>query len=192
MREIEIFAPPPYDKEKIVRYMRIGSCREEPERLDELIKTADGVLSYQVSYCKLSFTIYEDICDFGDFSFKSRSLSECLLGCRFAVIFLASVGHGIDRLIMKHSRTSPYSASVLQAIGTERVEALCDAFCESIASRESGSVTRRFSPGYGDLALDVQRDIFALLAPETSLGVYLNESLFMSPSKSVTAVFGIR
>ena len=44
---------------------------------------------------------------------------------------------------------------------------------------------------YGDLPLEAQRDVFALLNPEKRIGVTLNDGLLMSPSKSVTAIAGI-
>ena len=49
----------------------------------------------------------------------------------------------------------------------------------------------RFSPGYGDLSLEMQRDIFRVLDCPRKIGLTLNESLLMSPSKSVTAIIGI-
>ena len=78
----------------------------------------------------------------------------------------------------------------MQAIGTERVEALCDAFQAEIAAAET-SIAPRFSPGYGDFPLDCQKDIFAVLDCG-SIGLTLNSNLFMTPSKSVTAVIGVR
>ena len=52
-------------------------------------------------------------------------------------------------------------------------------------------VTPRFSPGYGDLNINVQRDIFTHLDLSRKIGVTLNESLIISPSKSVTAIIGL-
>ncbi len=49
----------------------------------------------------------------------------------------------------------------------------------------------RFSPGYGDLTLLAQKDIFAVLDCGKRIGLTLNDSLLMSPSKSVTAFVGI-
>lgn len=49
----------------------------------------------------------------------------------------------------------------------------------------------RFSPGYGDLPLSAQREIFAVLDCGKRIGLMLNDSLLMSPSKSVTAFVGI-
>ena len=49
----------------------------------------------------------------------------------------------------------------------------------------------RFSAGYGDLPLEYQRRIFDLLDPPTHIGLTLNDSYLMSPSKSVTALIGV-
>ena len=48
----------------------------------------------------------------------------------------------------------------------------------------------RFSPGYGDVDLAVQKDFFRLL-PCTRIGLTLMDTLIMSPEKSVTAFVGI-
>ena len=82
----------------------------------------------------------------------------------------------------------------MQAIGAERIEALCDAFCDKLKAEKSekGLFLRpRFSAGYGDLSIELQRDIMRALDCGRKIGVTLNESLLMSPSKSVTAIVGI-
>ena len=82
----------------------------------------------------------------------------------------------------------------LQAIGAERIEALCNAFSLEMKNEyaKSGrSLRPRFSAGYGDLPLELQREIFNALGCERRIGLTLNDSLIMSPSKSVTAIIGI-
>ena len=128
--------------------------------------------------------------DLGFARTNSRDLAKNLDGCEHAVVFCATVGHGIDRLIRKYSVVSPAKAVVLQGLGAERIEALCDLFCAELEA--NGSTTRpRFSPGYGDLSLELQRDIFRLLDCQRQIGVTLGDSLLMSPSKSVTAIIGV-
>ena len=80
---------------------------------------------------------------------------------------------------------------MFQAIGSERVESLCDELCRELEG-EWGTVRPRFSPGYGDLPLSLQKEIFALLDCGRSIGVALGENLLMSPSKSVTAIVGVK
>ncbi len=63
--------------------------------------------------------------------------------------------------------------------------------CAARAAAEGRALRPRFSPGYGDLAIDAQKDIFALLDCERQIGLTLGDSLLMSPGKSVTAFAGI-
>ena len=96
-----------------------------------------------------------------------------------------------DRLIKKYSISSPVRAVVFQAIGSERVESLCDVFCADVEKKIGKKCRPRFSPGYGDLPLEFQKTVFSCLEP-SRIGVSLSGELFMTPSKSVTAIIGIQ
>ena len=107
----------------------------------------------------------------------------------------ATIGLEADRRTARYERTNPIKALLLQAMGAERVETLCDLFCKEIRQQEEvngNTITTRFSPGYGDLPLEVQREFVRLLDCSRQIGISLNASLLMSPTKSVTAIFGIR
>ena len=163
--------------------------------LDALIPEASAVLDYRVCYSEVSVCFDENGIDFGFCKTASKNLYKNLSGCESAVIFAATVGIGLDRLIAKYRAVSPAKALLLDAFGAERVESLCDAFSEEIKTEKDalGRICRpRFSPGYGDLPLSMQKDIFALLDCPKRIGVSLNESLLMSPSKSVTAIVGVK
>ena len=49
----------------------------------------------------------------------------------------------------------------------------------------------RFSPGYGDLPLTLQKDIIRILNTPKTIGVSLTDACLMVPSKSVTALIGV-
>ena len=135
-----------------------------------------------------------DVCDFGFTEVKSHSLSQRLENCNNAVFFAATLGIEFDRLIKKYAVLSPSKAVMLHAIGNERVEALCNEFCRLIGddlSADGYKLRPRFSPGYGDLDISIQREIFDVLDPAKRIGVSLNDNMMMSPSKSVTAIIGI-
>ena len=107
----------------------------------------------------------------------------------------ATIGVGIDRLIARAEITDIASAAIYQAIGAAYIEDYCDAINEEIKERakEKGMITRpRFSPGYGDFGLEHQRELFSLMKLSKHVGIGLNESLVMSPSKSVTAIIGAK
>ena len=177
----------PVDRREILRY---ALCRQADEAmetlLDECLEEALPVLSYRVCWTEVSVAVEGRRVRLGDMELTSRTLAKHLAGCEKAVVFAATVGVGIARLIAKYGHISPAKGLLLQAIGTERIEALCDAFC---AELEGGKA--RFSPGYGDLKLMAQQDIFALLDCPKRIGLTLNDSLIMSPSKSVTAIVGL-
>lgn len=189
MNEITVKSlfPPEINKKEILRYAKSPTSSEEISALlDEVISACRDVFEYKVCYTLLSVETCGEICDFGDFKIKSRDLSKFLKENKKVMLFAATLGVGIDRLINKYSRISPAKALLIDAFATERIEALCDAFL-----LESGINSSRFSPGYGDLPLCAQREIFSVLKCEKNIGLTLNESLTMSPAKSVTALTGI-
>lgn len=186
------YIEPPFCEKEILRY---AGCRGEREEISVLLKECiDEVkdkLVYKVCYRELSNKTVGDTCDFEVFSVHSEKLARNLKGCEKVILFAATVGVEIDRLIGKYGRLSPTKALLFQAIGAERIEALCDAFCADIKKEYNTGLEPRFSPGYGDLPLSAQKNIFAVLDPERRIGLTLNSSLLMSPSKSVTAFVGL-
>ena len=182
--------------EEILRYAGAGgSGQEDILRLaEECAGLTRGRLSFRVCWREFPVTSDETGMDLGFARTDAASLRRRLAGCDRAVLFAATVGLEMDRLIVRYSAVSPARALMLQAVGAERIESLCDLFCEDTARRAAreGRRTRpRFSPGYGDLPLEMQRDIFRALDCQRAIGLTLNESLLMSPSKSVTALIGI-
>lgn len=187
---LKSFCEPTFNRKEILRFMgcKDGDC-EINKLLDSCLEEARGKLSYNVCYCELNVSIAGDECDFELFKVRSSSLSQYLKGCKKAVVFAATVGVLLDRLIARYSKISPSRAFALNAIGAQQIEALCDLFCESL---EKGTSEKfRFSAGYGDLPLETQKDIFSILDCSKKIGLTLNDSLVMSPSKSVTAFLRI-
>lgn len=182
---------PPVNEKEILRYARCGSGDEQSLWLmRECLAEAESVLQGKVCFGEVPCRVEGERCDFEAFSLASRDLSKNLQGGRRVVLFAATLGVGMDRLIAKYQRLSPARAVMLHAIGAERIEGVCDEFCRGLAA-EKGKCRPRFSPGYGDVPLDIQKQFFALLQCEKHLGLYLNDSLLMSPSKSVTAFVGL-
>lgn len=181
------FEQPVVDRQEILRY---AFCRQTDDATEELLnrclEAALPGISYRVCWLETPVTIRGSVCDFGDFQLTSRRLAKHLTGCSRAVIFAATLGVEMDRLISKFGHLSPAMGLLMQAIGTERIEALCDVFCAEI-----NNAAARFSPGYGDLKLAAQRVLFEQLDCPRQIGLSLNDSLVMSPSKSVTAIVGL-
>ena len=193
---IKAFSAPPVSRREVLRYAGAACESEEISALlDECIAEVDGRISYKACYREFPICERDGVLDLGFCTTKSRALMKNLSGCSKMILFAATVGVEMDRLIARASAISPAKATVLQALGSERVEALCDALNDEIksAAASRGYATRpRVSAGYGDIPLEMQRDIFRALDCTKKIGISLGESLLMSPSKSVTAIVGLQ
>ncbi len=188
------FPEPIIDKKEIMRYMAAHGGDELCSLIDECLAEALPTLQYKACYAVLPTKTDGKIITLPCGQIESLKLAKNLHDCNRAIVFAATIGVGIDRLISKYSRLSPTKALCFQAIGAERVEALCDEFCNKIKAeieKDGEKIRPRFSPGYGDLPLETQKMIFSTLDCPKRIGVTLGDSLLMSPSKSVTAFVGI-
>ncbi len=108
------------------------------------------------------------------------ALLACTLGARFDLTLNAAQVRDMARAV------------ILDAVGSALVERGCDEAEAELSARFPGRyLTDRFSPGYGDLPLDLQGDICAVLDASRRLGLTVTESLLLNPVKSVTAVIGV-
>lgn len=185
---------PAWDKSEIKRYARIrGADNSFDDLIDECIREAEPILTYRACYTVLPVDADGSIM-IGTKRVSSQTIANTLRHSANAILFAATVGSPFDRLIARYSRVAPSKALILQAIGAERVESLCDALCAQIDTELSDTnkrLTRRVSPGYGDIPLNLQKEIFTVLDCPRKIGLTLDQSLLMSPSKSVTAITGI-
>ena len=130
---------------------------------------------------------------FADVTLQSRDLSRNLAGCSQVALLAATIGPQVDALIRRHSSLDPVYASILQATGAMFIEELVDVTnseIKKIAAAQGLKTKPRYSPGYGDVPLQVQKDFFRLL-PCTRIGLTLMDTLIMAPEKSVTAFVGL-
>ncbi len=84
---------------------------------------------------------------------------------------------------------------ICDAVGSETADAAMDFLHRSAAAamRSAGMQIspRRFSPGYGDMPLDLQRWFYRILKMD-EMGITLTANNFMLPEKTVTAFAPVR
>lgn len=191
----ESFSAPEWNRREIARYARADANDPRISALmDVCIREAEQALDYRVCYTVGDILRQDDALSFCGIRTHSSVIRKAVNGCDSLVLFAATIGAPFDRLIAKYGRLEPSKALLLQAIGAERIESLCDAFCDKMNTElafDGKSLRTRVSPGYGDIPLDMQTELFKALDCERKIGLTLNESLLMSPSKSVTAIAGI-
>ena len=193
-RTVEIGYIPPDEKE-IARYALLPPGAPVPEEwpLEECAGLIRDRIFCRAVWRRVPVTSSAAGIAAGPVMTASSALKKRLEGCGSAVIFACTAGFEMDRLIARGALTSPVHALILHAAGAQQVEGACDRLCRMLGNEFPGMIlTERFSPGYGDLPLDAQREFLKALDAERLIGVHLNEACVMIPSKSVTAVVGLK
>lgn len=182
------------DRREALRYLGCSRSVEDMLGVEGVIDGCEREV-LAVQNLKAVYSLYDisrgDGLNLGFAKTDSRDLEKYLSGCNKIALFAATAGAGIDRLIAKYNRISPARAAVTQALGAALVEEWCNTVHAQLTA-QYGAITARFSCGYGDLPLTLQRDIFAALDVTKKIGVTLSDDCFMTPTKSVTAIVGIK
>lgn len=184
-------------KSEIYRYLGYTKDAPKGEGVDALVdEILQKVLDNSrpvVCYKRFPLKIEEEI-DMGFVKIQSHDLSVNLENCQEVLVFAATIGLYTDIQIKRESILSPAKACVYQAVGAAVIEEVCDNFNEFIRRVElqnGRTIKPRYSAGYGDVSLSVQKDIFRVLDCAKTAGITLSDSLHMIPEKSVTAFIGI-
>lgn len=168
---------------------RLGCPPDDVTLIPKCLNTLKKSISFKYTYRFSDININDGVIDLGFAKTASVDLKKNLLGCSRICVFAVTLGSESDRLIMKLSKISPAEAFVTDAIASAMAESLCNTVERLILN---GIPHRpRFSPGYGDLPLDIQAPLLSFLNAEKTAGITLSSALLMSPSKSITTIVGI-
>lgn len=186
------------NRRAVLAYLRMGGTEPDAALLERLERVEKAVLAAArpKAYWRL-----EPVAFAGDGSYtvgpmvlRSKDLARHLTGCRHAYLFCATLGAEVDALARRYSQTSGADALIAQAVGAALIETWCDA-CEADLLSEPAvageSLRFRYAPGYGDLPLEVQRELLGLLDSSRRAGIVLSPNLLMIPSKSISAIIGV-
>ncbi len=183
-------------RKETLRYL--GMSGVEPDRaflsrLDAVEEAIIAAARPHACWQLVSVETDDTLCHVGPLHLRSRALATTLKGCTQAFLFAATLGTEIDALLRRYGQVAPANLVIAQAVATALIETYCDSCQEELVKEVPGKVLRpRFSPGYGDLSLDVQTDLFATLEIPKRIGVTLTAAQLMVPSKSVSAIIGCR
>lgn len=124
----------------------------------------------------------------------SKDIYYLLQGCSECIVIAATLGLNIERYIKKYSYTDLTKGIIIDSCATTAIEGFCD-FIENTYRKyltEDGKyLTSRYSPGYGDLSIEVNRQLINILGAQNKIGLTITESNIMIPRKSVVAIIGI-
>lgn len=109
-------------------------------------------------------------------------------------LLVATLGNDIEKKTRLYERINLTKAIILDACATTAIEEICDRIEDEVrrdAKEKNLGITFRFSPGYGDLSLNIQKDFIDVLNANKTIGVTVSEHNLLFPRKSVTAIIGI-
>ena len=189
----------PIDRKETARYLGYGN--NEPDEV--ILKMMDECEGPLMEACRPSFCY--GVFDIVLCSEEKVVLSECALelcghdivkllqNCSQAVLFAATLGSGVDALLRKLQISSMPKALLTDAMAGTAIEQICNDFQKELLLQfPNMQQTMRYSPGYGDLPLSLQKDFLATVEAGKRIGLAVTEGNMLSPVKSVTAIIGLR
>lgn len=170
--------------------MLYSGCRNSTDEkltalCNECLYELKETLTPRAVCAEITVNFADNIADFGFYKAKSKSLRTFLGDCQKAYIFAATIGIGADRLISRYSTLSPSKAVITDGCATAAIECFCDYLCGEFFGVPC---QERFSPGYGDLPLEMQPYILSYLDAPLNIGLSMTDSMLLTPTKSVTAI----
>lgn len=185
------------DRSEALRYMGYGSNKPDEKisaLIDECEKNLLAVIKPNFVFKFFDIEIVEDgISVLGTIlKLKGKDICAHLKGCTKCVLLAATLSAGADMLIRRCEAEDMTKAVITDFLASAAVEQVCDHVDEIVKGEFSSlNQTWRFSPGYGDLPIDIQREFLQVLDAPKRIGLNATANNILTPRKSVTAVIGL-
>ena len=184
-----------FNKTEALRYFRAQSDDKSAETLiDVAYQKLKNELQPRYTVKKFECKAEEDSVRLDNGTvFRSKALARYVGKSNELFLFGATLGSRVDVALRRMAMTSVAEAGAGQAVAAALIETFCDDCCAELQKRlpYNQKLKWRFSPGYGDWALEEQKILFSVLDCAHSIGLTLTDSCMMAPVKSVTAVIAI-
>lgn len=127
-----------------------------------------------------------------DAVFSGSDIKNHLKDCERAIILAVTVSAEADKMIRQTSVVSMAEALAVDCLCSSAIEQVCNKAEDEIFRINPVKFrTWRFSPGYGDLPITLQKNLISALNAHRRIGLTVTENCMLIPSKSVTAIIGI-
>ena len=154
---------------------------------EELLKVIQPKYVYRV------FDLNEDYSIDGvDFELKGEAIKKHLKRCEKIAMMCVTLSSGVDSLIRRKQIGDMAQAAIIDSMASAAVEQVCDKV-EEIIKKEFPhyEYTWRFGVGYDDFPLELQQQFLNVVNASKQIGVCVNDSFMLTPTKSVTCIIGM-
>lgn len=188
------------DKKEALRYMGYRGQQLDKNTealLQECCEELQEISKERFVYRVFNIEAIEESLHLQDTTLRlpGEDIRKLLSKSQKCVLMAATLGLEVDRRISLYARTNLTKGLILDACATAAIESLCDTLQEQIAAESCSlglNTTARYSPGYGDLPITVQKELLQVLNAYKEIGLAVNDSCIMVPKKSVTAILGLQ
>ncbi len=193
MYELEI------DYEEVSRYLGIKgqSMNLEIRReIEETVSQLRTYVDYKIEYKVCSIYKEEDSIGVASTNLRleGQEINRLLQDCNQCILLAVTLGQGVDAWLRTLQVRQLSHAVMVDFCASSMVEHLCNQVEETLReewAKRGLYFTDRFSPGYGDLPIEVQKKFCEVLDTSRKMGLHVTSSGLMVPTKSITAIIGI-
>lgn len=128
------------------------------------------------------------------FNLEGRDIYKHLENADECILIAGTLGSLVDMRIRYYEKKYLTKALILDACANVAIEEVLDKACEEIEGDLKNikkKLTHRYSPGYGDLDLNIQKRVISILEADKKIGLTASLNNILLPRKSVTAVIGV-
>lgn len=123
-----------------------------------------------------------------------KDIKHLLNGATWCAVLCCTLGMDLERNLRLTSSQDALEGALLDGAASAFIEVAINALNDEIAHHAHAAgltCTMRFSPGYGDLPLEIQPRVLAALNAQRLCGLTTTATNLLMPTKSVTAVVGL-
>ena len=195
MRDNELSIP----KKEVLRYLGHKDQlinRNIDKLIDETIEEAKLLVRPKKVVARYKITLQDDgvYLDNTNLILTGKDIKNHLKYSQDIYIMAVTLGSEIEKKISYYEKIDLTKAIILDSCATTAVEEFCDFIEEDIkkiAEAEHKGITFRYSPGYGDLPIDIQKSFLDTLNATKTIGLTVSRNNLLMPRKSVTAIIGL-
>ena len=155
----------------------LNECLKELEQVTPKFMYQRYTLTHHpLTIKELNLTInYPDLIDLFD-------------SCDRIVIIACTLGLQLDQQLRYYSKINLTKMTVMDALASSYIEIKCD---EYEAKQNFGKRTFRFCPGYGNVPLELNKNLANALNCSKHIGLTVQESNLLLPQKSMIGLIGL-
>lgn len=156
---------------------QISMVRKAIDEVKSVARPVFAVKYYTIADCPINLNF--------------RSLSDLFAksGSDSVAFMISTLGRAVDSRIDKLKDTDASRMLLIDAAANAYIEEVTNDYQKKLQLNEQ---TFRFAPGYGDVPLSLQKEIFDNIPDATKIGLTLDDGFLMHPFKSMTGIIGFK